>query len=462
MHNSEPLPAPEHLAEPGLLQQQAARIEALAVLGRTGQLPRLFEFLVQCGRENRTPKEIEIATAVFGRDTSFDSSQDAAVRVYMHKLRKRLDAHYAGAGAAEPWRLSLPKGEYRLQLSPQLEAVAMAPATPDMQTGTDGPVDAPPRWPAEADDLDAKLPAVPALPAPATAPAPTRRRWLRAALGVSLGANGVLAAALALQSRDGPDPELRQLRASPLWSPLLLGDRPVVIVVGDYFLVGDTEGGVQMQRLVREFDLQSADDLARLQSVPGNRASRYIDPHLSYLPTSAAAGLREVVPIVALPSKRLRVVLMSQLSTDMLGIAHVVYIGLLSGLGKLRSLVLAGSGFGFGKTDDELIDATSHQHYVSSADLPRPSQPKVRDYGYVSSFGGPSGNRFVVVSGMRDIGLQHSANLVGRWSKLQSLAGAPSAFEALHEAHGLNHTLLESSTVLVRPLDAQRIWRNTS
>lgn len=52
------------------------------------------------------------ALGVFGKRPDFAVAQDSVVRVYMHKLRKRLDEYYTrhnGAG-----RLVAPKGEYRL------------------------------------------------------------------------------------------------------------------------------------------------------------------------------------------------------------------------------------------------------------------------------------------------------------------------------------------------------------
>jgi len=420
--------------DPRLLEQ-AEKLRESGQLGRAGHLTRVFDYLVDCSLTERAPKELEIATAALGRDAGFDSSQDAAVRVYMHKLRRKLDEFYAGPGRHEVLRLSLPKGDYRLAL------VAANPAEPM------------PEEPADAAEPRAEPLVVSA-----------RRRWMGAALAASLGVNALLGGILALRSRERADNELLQLRESRLWAPLLVGDRPVVIVVGDYFLLGETDGSVLVKRLVREFDINSRDDLARRQTQrrPGE-ADNYLDLDLAYLPTSVASGLREIVPILAVPAKRLRVVAMSQLSTDILGIAHVVYLGLFSGLGKLQSLVFAGSGFAIGETYDELIDAATKKRYASGAGVPRASEPKVHDYGYVSSFAGPSGNRFVVLAGMRDIGLLQATSLVGRLSKLQALeqaGGGAAAFEALYEAHGLSQTLLETTPVLVRPLDAKRIWRN--
>jgi hypothetical protein len=40
------------------------------------------------------------------------------VRVYVHRLRRKLDEFYAGPGKDQPMRLILPKGGYLLALEP--------------------------------------------------------------------------------------------------------------------------------------------------------------------------------------------------------------------------------------------------------------------------------------------------------------------------------------------------------
>src|SRR6185503_6970996 len=75
-----------------------------------------------------------IAVEVFGRGTDFDVSQDAAVRVYIHKLRRKFEEFYAEHPEVGPERLAIPKGEYRLILErpavnepPAVVAAAPAP-----------------------------------------------------------------------------------------------------------------------------------------------------------------------------------------------------------------------------------------------------------------------------------------------------------------------------------------------
>src|SRR5215469_18248300 len=100
------------------LHAHAERIRSSGVLGRSRLIRRLFDFLVDCSLTDRAPKEIEVAIDVFGKDAGFDVTQDAMVRVYIHKLRRKLEEFYAGPGGGEAERLVIPKGAYRFVIEP--------------------------------------------------------------------------------------------------------------------------------------------------------------------------------------------------------------------------------------------------------------------------------------------------------------------------------------------------------
>ena len=57
-------------------------------------------------------KERTIAVAVFGRDPSYDSHEDAIVRIKASEVRKRLGHYYAGDGKRASIHISLPRGGY--------------------------------------------------------------------------------------------------------------------------------------------------------------------------------------------------------------------------------------------------------------------------------------------------------------------------------------------------------------
>ena len=109
------------------LRLEVSHVQASGVLGEA-RLRRMFDYLAERSLAGQSPKEIAIAIDVFGKSPDFDVSQDALVRVYIHKLRKALDEYYSSAGgrAAE---LHIPRGEYRLKVSAKAPVVVI-PAPP--------------------------------------------------------------------------------------------------------------------------------------------------------------------------------------------------------------------------------------------------------------------------------------------------------------------------------------------
>jgi adenylate cyclase len=80
-------------------------------------------------------KGYTIAIHVFGRPADFDAQSDPLVRVEALRLRQRLTEYYAGAGAADPVRLDLPRGSYAVKAAyarhePAVGAAAAADAVP--------------------------------------------------------------------------------------------------------------------------------------------------------------------------------------------------------------------------------------------------------------------------------------------------------------------------------------------
>lgn len=402
------------------LRAHVQRIHASGVLGRSRLIRQLFDYLVECSLTGKAPKEIEVAVDVFGKEPGFDVSQDAMVRVYIHKLRRKLDQFYAGTGAGEPARIVMPKGAYKFLLEP-VEPVA-----------------------------------TPSVVEPAHR---SRRSWLVGALVVSVVLNGLIL--LAAYSGIGkPHDELQDVRNNPVWSKLLDG-RPIVVVIGDYYIFGEADSSMEVTRMVREFSINSHSDLDRYVKVHPQFEDRYVDLDLAYLPTASAFALRDVMPVLAAAGVRTRVVLMSDLSPAMIKSSHLIYIGYLSGLRTMQNLVFAGSRFSVGDTYDELIDRTTQRRYVSELASPFRDETKYREYGYFSTFAGPSGNQLVVIAGTRDVAVMDVAEAVTRPTRLQELtrqAVGLAAFEALYEVYGMDRMNLDGKLLVASKLNTAHIW----
>ena len=395
------------------------------MLGRAGRLQRLFDFLVEWSVLGKVPKETDIAVDVFGRNATFDATQDAAVRVYVHKLRRRLDEFYAGPGKQGATRIVISRGEYRLTLEP----MRPAPETIAMPVGQD-------------------------------AKKARRLRWLAGALAISLLINGLLVASGGL-GRRSPDDAIQAARANPIWSQLLNDDLPIFLVIGDYYIFGETDESMEVKRMVREFGINSRRELEQYAQSHPDVGEHYMDLDLTYLPTSVAPALRELLPILTVPKKRVRVVMMSDMTPNMLTQSHIIYVGYLSGLGMLREIVFSGSAFSVGDTYDELIHRKSGHHYLSQGGNPWRGDTKYKDYGYFSTFAGPGGNRVVVISGTRDAAVANTAAAVAHSDSLQQLSQhSRRNFEALYEVYGVDRISVDSKLLITDALNTSAIWRN--
>jgi hypothetical protein len=401
---------------------EVERIRGSGLLGRGTQMQRLFEFLVSCQAAGRVPKELEVAVDGFGRSADFDVAQDATVRVTVHKLRRRLEDFYRDEGSAAPYRLSLPRGEYRLAL----ESGAAAVQAP--QTGWRS------WWPATP-----------------------RERGAAIAVAV-LGALTLLLAGMLL-NRPAVDSRVSKVRDSGLWAPLLSDRLPIQLVLGDYYIFGETDSAGTVRRLVRDFDVNSQQDLEKRFVSDPSLASHYADLNLGYLPTSSAQALREVLPIVAATGKHVTLTLASELDPSTIKTTHVVYIGYLSALGMLQDMIFAGSRYSFGGSYDELIDTQSGETWVSEGGEPHPSAERYRDFAYLASFTGPGEVQHLVIAGTRDTGLMQAAESSVAPEALQELARQRTSwrsFEALYEVQSVNGLNVESRLIGVHPTRADQ------
>ncbi|MDY6984018.1 MAG: hypothetical protein SV422_13105, partial [Pseudomonadota bacterium] len=373
------------------------------------------------------PKEVAIAMDVLGREADFDVGKDSIVRVHVYHLRNKLSAYYARAGASEKWRIDIPKGQYMLVATPN-----------------------------EA----------PAEPAVSVTGQPLQRKsyapWLAAA------AIALLVLNLVWGQRETPvdaTGAANPFAATGLWQPLLDDTLPVLVIVGDYYIMGETDANGNVRRMVREFDINSRQDLQELQMRGG--ATHYFNLDLSYTPTSVAPALAQIMRVFGTDAARVNVKMISQLrTTDLVG-NHIVYLGYLSGMQNLTDLMFAASGLSIGMTYDELVELDNNTSFRSSSGL-SVGENAYRDYGMLSTFPAPSGNQFVMLAGMRDEGLINLSEEVASLASLQRLEDAVAAsgeaaadgtaFEALYEVLGYDNTNFDARLVYSRGLDTKIVW----
>ncbi len=95
-------------------RQALDRLISSGQFHRSPNLEKILNYLCQqyfLGKGNLV-KEYSIATEALDRREDFDPKRDSIVRVEMHRLRRRLKEYYAGRGAGDPIRITLPEKSY--------------------------------------------------------------------------------------------------------------------------------------------------------------------------------------------------------------------------------------------------------------------------------------------------------------------------------------------------------------
>jgi len=369
---------------------EVARVRDSGVMGQSGRLRELFDFLAERGPQGEPATQADIAETVFGQaQTEVD---DATARVYIHRLRKRLEQFYRGR-ADDEGQLVIPAGAYALRFEqPAPDAAAAVPRGKAVVSHS--------------------------------------RVLLALAFVVAVGASFWAGRTLT----DGASaPEV-----NAIWRPFAKSSRPLVIAVGDYYIYGqEAHDRPEVERMVRDFSINSKTDLARAQATDPARYGSSADIGLSYLPLSSAYALRALLPVVAQGGKHVSVMPASQIDSDVFRTSDVIYVGLISGMGMMQDVNFTDSNYAVGESFDELIDMQTGRHFSSGEAFALPTANYYQDYGYVARFRQPGGALIGVIAGERDTGLRGVAPLAaGRLPEEVAVRAANGSFEALYQITG--------------------------
>ncbi len=171
------------------------------------------------------------------------------------------------------------------------------------------------------------------------------------------------------------------------------------------------------------------------------------------------------MPILEESGKAVNITMMSDLTTTDIRSNHIVYVGYISALEKLTDMTFAGSGLKIGRSYDELFNTKTAEYFTSDAGLPEEGA-QFRDYGFFSSFPASLDTHVVLIAGMRDAGLMHTAQALANAESLDDLVvsietdtdEAVASFEALYEVYGVDRMNFDASLVYTNQLDTSAIW----
>lgn len=391
---------------------ETARFRAILSKGRSAIQLELFDLLVERSNDLRSPKEIEIASALFYNVEAFDAG---GVRVYVHRLRKRMNEHYQGKAGP---RLVIPKGEYRIVLE------------------ADNRSTVPERLPLRV------------------------YRWLAINPALSFGLALVAFAGLAFTSWSIIQPSRSEPTIGPASAGQALLRAPAgsfnpLIVVGDNMLLAETEDQRSIQRMILNPAIRSRDDFGTYLKSHPETFYRLYDFNLHFASIGAAEAAWGVQGKLVTENAGLTVEMtpVSALDADQLKSYDVVFVGRLSQLGVLESPVFAQSHLRLAAYD-QLIDATNGSKFEARVYPDDPTRPDV-DIGYLAIRNGPTGGRLIVLAGLGDRGTAAMVALLDTPQDLAALRrrlGATRNFEAVFKVLTLPGQSPERRLVATWPL----------
>jgi len=411
-----------------LIAEQASQFRAALVdESRSATLVHLFDYLLERSGDPRAPKEIEVAMAVFGKSSEFDTSQDSTVRVHVHRLRQRLENFNAGKQGA---LLHIPKGEYRLLLSDEPEGVNEDATVLEQPRSRSG----------------------------------QKRLWI--AVAICFAATAALWATLFLASgRAGPANS--PLGQTSFWKPVATHKRLPLIAAGDFYMVVESGPDGKIERLSMRPTIRSGRDLDNYLRMHPEQYSKLRDRDIHRVPAEIAKGAASILPLIAsvrTDQSMADIVPVSQISQETIDSNTIIYIEHFSELGMLRSPVLGHSRFAPGPDPNSVRDMPSGKTFRarSAADDPLnenipPKDPYGYDYGYIASYPGPSGNQILIISGIEDAALSQMIRLVSDTRQLDLLSrqtGGAKAFEALYQVRTAGGLIFDTNLVIARALEA--------
>lgn len=365
----------------------------------TARLKELLKYLVKCSINGIKPKESSIAMDVLGKDKSFDSKDDAIVRVYVNNLRTKLEQYYNSECLDYKFRIIIPKGHYEVL-------------------------------------FESSTPAVPS-------------KKNRSLSSIYIPIIIVLAVAISylLYLRYFPtveNPLLKQIVSS--------NNKPTLIVLGDFFFLKEEKYKSSETYNVRDFSINSRDDFQKTAMSDSAFHKKFSECPYTYLRPSGNWGLMQILPELKNSRNEVKIKLASELSVEDFKSNNIIFIGQIKSLYILtKFLAIYGIRCNL-KTNTLVLDAqkSDSQKVFNAASMFGGKYE--RDYGFVVKGTGPEGTNFILLTGFAEVGVLDAIRNITSPKLVNSILATleksadktDENFTVVLESEGLNQTIFNS------------------
>lgn len=316
----------------------------------------LLQFLVEESIAGRSPKETTIGTQIFGKDPSFNSKEDATVRVYINNLRKKLEHYYLTSGKTSSYKLVVPVGHYKVDFVPAEETLSQKPFNSrTLQWGV----------------LSVSL--------------------------IVVFLFGYYSSSVFQSSPQHPGPP------NSIWNEFVQPNgRPTLVVLGDYFFLREIN---PVSSYYRTITINNPDDMQERLAKDPAFAKRYKQNEFTFLRPSSTWGLSQVIPILQRSPRGYSLKLASEVTPADFKSNNIVFIGTLKTLYSFSKFLHI---FGMQRTatpyESIALDSGKGDSVQTFGVGQQLSTDYVKDYSIIAKGAGPEGSTILMLLGFTENG----------------------------------------------------------
>lgn len=365
------------------------RIVSSESFSRSDVYKRLLEYLTEATLKGEKPKEFTIGLDVFNQKA--DDPSNSNVRVYVHKLRKKLDVYYSKEGLHDQVYFSIPKGAYTIAFKNR------------------------------KDVFHGKK---------------IKKVWF-----LVLGA--LLVTLINLMILFGSRSDQRKLINTSFWDELASSGKPAVIVAGDFFVFADENltSSDGRYRNIRDIHINNEDQLREYVNSSDSLDLMDFDipRNVAYLPRDALFCMPYLIPLLEQNHIDYQIVLSSNFRWEAFSDHNIIYLGALKNLRAL-SLLMEKMGIEFDQNEKLTIARPDGLHSYSAFFLGKDNI----DYAVVSKMPGPNQNVIYFFSSCHDIGIIESVKYFTQLDSLNNytkdVLKNATYFKAIFQTEGIART----------------------
>ena len=395
------------------------RIVGSKSFGNSKTYENLLRYLVDCTLSGEIPKEVTIATDIFGKQ-DFDPSESTLVRVYVYNLRKKLAEYYKQEGKGDDHRLEIPKGSYKVFLLDK-EKVEAASTKSNKSL--------------------------------------YKFFWLLVAL---------LCFSLILNLFQLFNNEDKQAFVPQgIWQDLADSKLPTMLVLGDLFVYHERDSVLGKERIIRDADLNSLGELELFVAEDPRKNIEIYPTTFALLIRNSAIWIKSFTERFVALDKDFVIRGMSRFNPKELQDNDIIVMGMVKTMGLFHAY-FQNSSIGYEYPNHFIVKKALIKQPTPERLGPSGNPDEYHtDYAIVAKFPGPNNNTVYLLGGLWDTGASLSVKYFTDQVAIKELESAltnkygylPTYFEVLFKVNGLDRMEIGKEILFVNELDADMdIW----